>query len=62
MRNLKSIEQMARECLERYMRPLIINGKVVMNGWSANIAAKKAAAAYPNFAAEIYKIAAEISN
>ena len=42
---LKSIEQIAKEKLAQYTRPLIINGKIVMNGWPVHVAAKKAAAA-----------------
>jgi hypothetical protein len=56
---LKSMEQMAREKIALYMRPLIIDGKKVCDGFRIEIAAKKAAAANPNFATQIYKIVAE---
>lgn len=58
---VKSIEDMAREKLERYLTPLktTINGKEVIlsPGFSPMVAARKAASASPNFSSEIYKIA-----
>ena len=58
---LKSMEQIAKEKLEQYMRPLVLGGKKIMDGWPVHIAAKKAVAAYPNFEKEIMKIASEMA-
>jgi hypothetical protein len=57
---LKSIEQIARAKLNAYMRDFVIGGVVISAGWPADIAARKAAAASPNFAKEIYEIAKEM--
>lgn len=60
----KSLEDMAREKLNRYMveTKTIINGKefILSPAWPVMIAAKKAAAASPNFADLIYKIAKQM--
>ena len=57
---LKSMEQIAKEKLEQYLRPLVLDGEKIMDGW-LYIAAKKAVAAYPNFEKEIMKIASEMA-
>jgi hypothetical protein len=58
---MKTTEQMAREKLELYIKPMQkeIGGKVftISPGFPPHIAAQKAASANPNFAAEIYKLA-----
>jgi len=59
---LKSIEQIAKEKIEMYMRPLIINGEKITNGWPIHIAAKKAIAAYPNFENEIINMALQMAH
>lgn len=42
---MKSIEQMAREKIELYMRPLFIGDKMISNGHTLEVAVKKAKAA-----------------
>ena len=60
MARIKSIEDMAREKLELYMTVIKSGNFVISNGFPPMIAARKAAAANPNFADEIYKIAASM--
>jgi hypothetical protein len=59
---MRSLESMAREMLMRYTMPLVLNGKEIHPGWPPEIAARKAAAANPNFAREIHKIAKALNN
>ena len=59
---LKSVEQMARDMVEAYMRPLIIAGMIVHHGWPLEIAARKAAAAHPNFKDAIAKFVQTTTN
>lgn len=58
---IRSAEIMARQKLDLYLKPLIINGKAIHPGWPPNIAARKAAAANPTFKNEILKIAKGLS-
>lgn len=57
---MRTTETMAAEFLGVYMKDYYINGKLIMKAWPADIAARKAAAAHPNFAREIYKIAEKL--
>ena len=54
---LISAKKIAKEKIELYMNGLIVDGKVIVPGFSLEVAAKKAAASNPGFAKEIYQIA-----
>ena len=53
---MKSVEQMARDMVGAYMRPLIMAGRTIHPGWPLEIAARKAVAAHPNFKEAIAKL------
>ncbi len=63
---MKSMEDMAHEKIMLYINPCkaIIKNKeyTLCPGWPPRIAARKAAAANPNFASIIYKIALEMES